>query len=229
MKVGLISDIHGNLPALDAVLGVLEDVDVLVCAGDVVGYYADPNEVCARLRDNGVWAIRGNHDAYVLGIMEPDPEKRLAYRTDWTRAALMPENLAWLATLPVSLVFDWNGKKVTVFHASPWDETTYLYADAPETAQLSLGSDELLVVGHTHHPVCLPSGQGRLVNPGSVGQPRDWNPEACCAVLDVDSGEVEFRRARYDVAGLQTRLEEAGWDPGMISILSRTRQADTAL
>ena len=101
MHVGILSDTHANQAALDAVLRDMPPVDLLLFCGDAVGYYAEPNEVCDTLRGRGAVCVRGNHDAYVLGALEPDAARRAAYRTDWTRAQLRPDNLEWLAGLPV--------------------------------------------------------------------------------------------------------------------------------
>ena len=87
MLIGLISDIHANLAALEAVLKDMPRTDLLLCCGDVVGYYAQPNETCERLRASSALCVRGNHDAYVIGALEPNPDRREAYRTDWTRRA----------------------------------------------------------------------------------------------------------------------------------------------
>ena len=102
MKIGLLSDIHGNLPALRAVLNDMPSVELLICSGDIVGYYADPDEVCSLLKERGVLSIRGNHDAYVIGELHPCPDKSEAYRTAWTRLHLSQESIHWLKSLPLS-------------------------------------------------------------------------------------------------------------------------------
>jgi predicted phosphodiesterase len=225
VKLALLADIHANLPALEAVLNDLPPVDGLLCAGDVVGYYADPNEVCRRLRELDVPTIRGNHDAYVLGALAASPERAALYRADWTRDRLEPANRAWLAALPTGRAVESGGVSVDVRHASPWDEVTYLYPDSPRLEEIRLDAGQVLVLGHTHHPMQRRCGEGLVVNPGSVGQPRDWNPLASYAVLDVDSRQVEFRRVAYPVRELQARLTALGWDPGVIATLSRSRAA----
>ena len=223
MRVALIADIHSNLPALRAVLDDIPSVAGIICPGDLIGYYADPNEVCDLLRDSAVLSIRGNHEAYLLGELEPDPKKVIAYRTEWTRRTLTSRNLAWLKTLPIEMRFRWGGRCVWVRHASPWDEETYLYRDSPSLERLQLSAEEVLVVGHTHHPMEMARGAGVVINPGSVGQPRDWIPDPSYALLDVDTGRVEFRRVRYDVRALQDRLRKDGWDSPFIDVLSRSR------
>lgn len=224
MKLGVISDIHANIAALDAVLADMPAVDRLVCCGDIVEYYADPNEVCDRLRALAPLAVRGNHDAYVIGALTPSPERRAAYRTDWTRAALRPDNLEWLKSMPTDQRLAEDGRDVLVRHASPWDEETYLYPDSPRLDEISLGNQEILLVGHTHIPFRRAVGAGMIVNPGSVGQPRDWDPRAAYATIDLATGAVEHRRVAYDVGALQSRLRDLGWDPAMINILGRQRQ-----
>ena len=223
MKVALLSDVHANLAALDAVIADLPSVDAILFAGDAVGYYAQPNEVCERLRAIGARCVRGNHDNYVTGQAEPNAERRAAYATDWTREQLTPENLAWLAALPAEIQVAAEDFDITVRHASPWDEETYLYPDSDRLGEVALAENEILVLGHTHHPMAVAAGRGLLINPGSVGQPRDWNPAAAYAVLRLPSREAELRRVAYDVAAVQEKLRALGWGMGAIEILSRHR------
>jgi putative phosphoesterase len=223
MKLGLIADIHGNIAALDAVLQDMPQVDALICAGDVVGYYPHANEACHRLRELGAHVVRGNHDIYVAALPDPDVVRLGSYRIEWTRAQLTPENLQWLSELPPELRFEWNGQRVRVRHASPWDEETYLYPDSPELDGLELEGSEILVLGHTHHPLVRQCGDALLINPGSVGQPRDRNPRPSYAILEVETREVCHRRATYDVERFEEELRQLNWEAGTIGILSRTQ------
>jgi putative phosphoesterase len=224
MKVVLLADIHSNLPALQAVLADLPHVDRIVCVGDVVGYYADPNEVCQALRDRKIRTIRGNHDAYVIGALTPNPDRVAAYRTMWTREVLQPDHLAWLKDLPARLEMRCGNLSLKIHHATPWDPEGYLYPDSPQLKDIRLEQGEFLILAHTHWPMLKQCGDGFVLNPGSVGQPRDCNPAASYAILDCDSGAVEFRRVHYDVASLQDRLSKLGWEPATIAILSRTQR-----
>jgi len=226
MLIGLISDLHANLPALEAVLADMPPVDRLICTGDIVGYYADPNAVCERLRKLDVLTIRGNHDAYVIGALEPSAERRTAYRTDWTRDQLAQDNMDWLQALPTQAHLQADQYLLILRHANPWDEETYLYPDSPRLQEISLATNEIMVVGHTHHPMRHAAGGGLIVNPGSVGQPRDWNPQAAYAIFDSVSNAIDFRRVSYDVAKLQQHLRDLGWDPAMTEILSRRKNGN---
>lgn len=223
MRIALLSDIHANIAALDAVIADMPPVDAILFAGDAVGYYAHPNQVCERLRAIGARCVRGNHDNYVTGQAEPNAERRAAYATDWTRGELTAENFEWLASLPAELHLPADGFDVIVRHASPWDEESYLYPDSDRLGEVRLDANQALVLGHTHHPMTVAASEGLLINPGSVGQPRDWNPAAAYALLSLPSREVELRRVAYDVAGVQRELRALGWAKGAIEILSRHR------
>lgn len=225
MKIGLISDIHANLPALRAVIKNMPSVDVLMCAGDILGYYPYANEVCDLLREKKTIAIQGNHDAYIIGRMDPDPKYQPAYRTNWTRKRLRPDNLRWLASLPIEMRFSFGDKTLRLRHANPWNEEDYIFKNSPNfLKKMKLSPREYLVLGHTHHPMFVKCGKGFVINPGSVGQPRDYNPKTSFAVFDSKTGNVVFRRVRYNFRVVQKRLVKLGWDPKSISILSRTRQ-----
>jgi putative phosphoesterase len=223
MRLAIIADIHGNRPALEAVIKSAPPVDGWICAGDVVGYYPDVNEVCQVLLNLRAVVIRGNHDAYVSGELLPNEERRVLYRTDWTREHLTPSNARWIKGLPVEAAFSFGASRLFVRHASPWDEETYLYPDSARLAEIRLAKNEYLFLGHSHHPMRVAAGDGLVINPGSVGQPRDYNPAASYAVLDLDSGTVEHRRALYDVASYQQHLRDLEWPESTIAILSRTR------
>lgn len=223
LRVALIADIHANLPALEVVLADMPAVDHVCCLGDIVGYYIDFNAVCARLRALDISVIRGNHDAYVTGALEPAPQHAAAYRTAWTRGRLEPSHLDWLRGLPTTAQLFCEGVTLTLRHANPSDEERYLYPDSALLDELQLPAGSILAVGHTHRPMVRRVGDGLLVNPGSVGQPRDWNPLASYAVLDLPSGDFSVRRVAYDVEGYQRELVAHGLPQKSIDILSRKR------
>jgi predicted phosphodiesterase len=223
-RLGLISDLHANLDALTAVLADMPPVDGIVCCGDLVEYYDQPNEVCALVRERGIQCIRGNHDAYTIGRLTPSKVHRLAFRTDWTRAVLEETHFQWLESLGTELRIDTGAGGLWIRHANPWDEEAYLRAEEPASlSRLELEAGQTLVVGHTHRPLHLRIGDGWLLNPGSVGQPRDGDPRASYAVVDLDTGDVEQRRAGYDVPAMQQRLERQQWDSHIVGVLRSAR------
>lgn len=223
MKVAVISDIHGNLPALQAVLNDFPPIDACVCCGDVVGYYPDAESVCNLLKDHQVFAIRGNHDACAAGLMMPLKEKAAAYKIGWTRKHLSAQNLSWLRALPLEMRFLWGESRITLRHASPWDENTYLYRDSTELSDIKLKKGEFIILGHTHHPMSIQVGNGMVLNPGSVGQPRDWNPLSSYAIFDSIASYFEIRRVKYNISAYQDKLQDLGWERELIEILSREK------
>lgn len=136
---------------------------------------------------------------------------------------LKMQNLHWIASLPIEINFRFGPRHLKVRHASPWDEETYLYPDSTRLADIRLAPNEYFILGHTHHPMCIAAGEGFVINPGSVGQSRDYNPAASYALFDTISGTVQHCRATYDVVSYQQYLRDLGWPETTISILSRTR------
>ena len=230
----IISDIHANLPALEAVLKNIPDNAQIICAGDIVGYYTEPNEVCELLRRRGASCIRGNHDLYVLNLKSFDPGRDSMYRSTWTSEQLNRANREWLESLPDFLDFSVEKKapdksgamlpydSMLLRHGSLTDAEEYIYPDTQFRYEQIPGRS-VLVLGHTHHPMLRRSGSSCIVNPGSIGQPRDRDPKASFASVDLMSGAIEFFRLEYDVAGYQKRLVASDVAPQAIDILSLTK------
>jgi predicted phosphodiesterase len=230
MRYGIISDVHSNIEALDTVFGALDSsaVDELVCLGDIVGYGPSPNECCASLEERRVISIAGNHDeaaAKDFGLEFFSPLAREAL--EWNKAALSPAHLEYLAALPRERRFE----RFDIVHGAPVYHFEYILDALDAEAAFSRTDAVLTFVGHTHiaevyyqdgggrtYQQRLPSG-GRIeiapgfryiVNPGSVGQPRDRNPQAAYAVYDTEAGHVDVLRVAYDLIGVQRRIERAG-------------------
>jgi diadenosine tetraphosphatase ApaH/serine/threonine PP2A family protein phosphatase len=227
MRVAILSDIHANLPALDSVLAALGEVDAWWHLGDIVGYGPHPDEVVARLRELGAVGVRGNHDAAAIGGPEVEwfnPDARRAI--EWTERRISPATREWLAALPERLEID----DMTLVHGSPRDPTWEYVTTAPVArANLATLTTPYALHGHTHVPVAWREDDGRvealgpsdgsalpldgrrlLLNPGSVGQPRDGDPRASALVLDTSAREVTWRRVPYPIAGVQADLRAAG-------------------
>jgi putative phosphoesterase len=198
MRIAIISDIHSNLFALDAVMDVLRGADLTVCLGDLTGYYCQPDEVCDAMRQLGALCLRGNHDHYALTETPERVPEAVKWGVDYTRAHLSASNRAWLETLSPMQTVTWDGFSALLVHGAPWDPLeAYLYADNPRLVELEQLDFDLVAFGQTHRAL-VREGRPMLLNPGSVGQSRDAVAEACAAVLDTETRAVEMVRRRYD-------------------------------
>jgi predicted phosphodiesterase len=236
MRIAVLSDIHANLVALDAVLAAVGSVDAVWHLGDVVGYGPEPNAVVDRLREVGALGVCGNHDLAAVGgeeIRYFNVDARRAM--EWTRAVLSAETRRWLMALPRRHV---DGA-FTLVHASPRDPV-WEYVTTMPAARLNL---EALVTpyglhGHTHVPIVFrensgsveiltPSGGSTLrlddrrllANPGSVGQPRDGDPRASALVLDLQAAELTWHRVAYDIAATQAAMRRFDLPPRLVERL----------
>lgn len=226
MRILVISDIHANFTAFEAVLAHCDgEWDFVWCLGDVVGYGPDPNECVDRLKELPQLCLAGNHDWAALNRLDVrtfNPDARRA--VEWTQATLTDENTRWLEALPVTFVIG----EYTLVHASP-REPIWEYILEPSVAALNFPHFETpyCFVGHTHQPViytvsdesgdaasALPhyneprtlNGQRQIINPGSIGQPRDQNPDAAYGILDMTTSVFEHRRIPYNVKAVQRRM-----------------------
>ena len=211
MRIAIFSDIHGNLPALDAVLADIQTqrVDATYCLGDLVGYGASPNECTERIRSLRIPTVMGNYDEGVgfdrdeCGCAYTNPvDQALGDRSlMWTRSQTTSESKGFLRSLSKEIRFEADGRRVLLVHGSPRRMNEYLFEDRPASsfARLAASSDaDIIVFGHTHKPYTKLIGDVLFVNDGSVGKPKDLDPRACYAVLD--KGEVRLQRVPYDAA-----------------------------
>jgi putative phosphoesterase len=222
MRLLVISDIHGNLPALEAVLR--EPHDALVCLGDIVGYGPEPGACVRRVRAEASVILQGNHDrALALGVppgCRPAFERLAEDAAGLGRAQLGAAEKGHLAALPFTATLVADGLRCLLVHATPADPL-YQYAacEAETWSGLVEGVPfELVLVGHTHVQFRLPLRNHTVLNPGSVGQPKDGDPRAAYAV--VENGDVELRRCSYDLEVTVERLQAVGVEPGSAAILS---------
>ena len=228
-RIGVVSDIHGNLPALEAVLTALgkEGVRRILCCGDLVGYGPWPGPVLARLREFGVLCIQGNHDAAVCKALPLDHFHHAAqFVVEWTRSVLSLEEMDYLKGLSQSHAED----RLVMVHGSLrgplWE---YILDRWVAGESFALLDRPLGLFGHSHiqggfiqlkgrivpidpteGEVSLLSGARYLINPGSVGQPRDGDPRAAYALLDLDQRKVLFKRISYDIESVMHQILEAG-------------------
>jgi predicted phosphodiesterase len=227
MRIAVVSDVHSNLHALDAVLADVGAVDAIWHLGDIVGYGPDPDGVVERLTEKGAIGVRGNHDAAAAGGNEIDwinTDARTAM--EWTRQAISAPTLAWLRALPERR----EEADFTLVHGSPLDPTwEYVTTTGAARENLAAITTTHGLNGHTHVPIAFglvgdqmetsaPSGdpgielEGRrlLLNPGSVGQPRDGDPRASYMVLDLADRRARWGRVAYDLDAVRTRMRSLG-------------------
>jgi putative phosphoesterase len=214
VKVALLSDIHANLVALEAVLAALPGTPAIWVTGDTVGYGPDPSDVLALLRERGATMVAGNHDLAVAtgqGTEMFNPYAAAAAKAH--RAWLSAEERDHLASLPLTR----EAGPFTLVHGSLRDPVwEYVTTQRQAEATLQLARTPHVCKGHTHLPRIFQSGERMVVDPGSVGQPRDGDPRAAYALVDTDTGGVTLERVAYDVAETQRRIRARGL-PGFLA------------
>ena len=230
----VLTDIHANLEALETCLAdaISRGYDQVLVLGDVVGYGADPNAVIDRVRAlNPVAMVRGNHDKVALGIDQADGFNSAARAAaQWTIDALTSEHREWLAALPKGPTA--VDEAIEICHGAPFDEDSYIFDELDAMRAIASASHRLCLYGHTHQTIAFELADGDfrvlwpemsgitdvrikpggkyLVNPGSVGQPRDGDPRASYAIVDMPSNLITFVRLPYDVGTTQDKVLRAG-------------------
>ncbi|HUV15723.1 MAG TPA: metallophosphoesterase family protein [Pelolinea sp.] len=225
MKILVFSDIHSNLTAFEEVLAAAGNVDAYWCLGDIVGYGPDPNECIARVRDlPNLICVRGNHDAATLGEVDQQTfNHEASLAITWTKRHLNAESQEYLLSLPEKLVIN----DVTIVHGSPrnpvWD---YVMDFMTAVRMFQFFDTGICLLGHTHVPAIWNEKDApkapvmdfqktkilskTILNPGSVGQPRDHDPRASYAIFDPDERTWELRRVSYDIESVQARVKKSG-------------------
>lgn len=234
MRIAVISDVHANLHALDAVLAHVGSVDAIWHLGDIVGYGPEPDAVVDRLATAGAIGVRGNHDLAACGGNEIDwfnQDARAAM--EWTRRVISPSTVAWLAALPERREAD----EFTMVHGSPLDPVwEYVTTTAAARDNLAAISTAHGLNGHTHVPVAFSldgggikriaarpdrateielDGHRLLLNPGSVGQPRDGDPRSSYLILDLQGRRATWGRVAYDIDAVRAQMRAAGLPLGL--------------
>lgn len=228
MRIAVLSDIHGNLEALDAVLGDADraGADAIYSLGDVVGYGPDPAACVDAVRARAAVSLAGNHDAAVAGLTSLEEFNEFArWAVEWTVAQLDAGQIGYLGGLP----YTHRGPGVLLAHASPVqpERWHYIHGLADVHESFAVFAERVCFVGHSHRPgvygvgagpdterhagrVAFRPGVRYLVNAGSVGQPRDRDPRAAYVMYDAEGGSVEVRRVPYPVERTQERMRQAG-------------------
>jgi putative phosphoesterase len=220
MKIGIISDIHSNIYGLRAVLTEM-DADKIICAGDITGYYTFVNEVFEELDKNRVEYIRGNWDNFLSETCQKNLIRDRSVR--YTLDTIMPKHLEALKKASGKLNLELGGLTIKVHHASPCGAGERIYPDYEGFEKFDeLGAD-VVVLGHTHYPIIKDTGRTLIINPGSCGQPRDYDSRASYAVLDTDTRTAEIKRVKYDYEKVIEEIRKKNMDQTLIDVLKRTK------
>jgi putative phosphoesterase len=224
-RVAVITDVHANLPALEAALVRIDElgIEAVYCGGDLVGYGPHPNEVCALIAERGIPTIHGNYDYAMARDLEDcgcayvTPEDRALGRrsVEWTLAHTGREAKEFMRGLPFDLRFRIGPSSVHLVHGSPRKVNEYLFEDKPASLYERLAGNEtadVLAFGHTHKPWVRSHGGVLFVNCGSVGKPKDGDRRAAFAVLDASGGglQVTIERVAYDADAVAAEVRAAG-------------------
>jgi putative phosphoesterase len=224
MRIAVFSDVHANLPALLSVLDEIdsEDVDVVACAGDLVGYGPHPNEVIGEIQRRGISTVMGNYDE---GVGFERDDCGCAYRTPieketgdasliWTKAQVTKENKTYLRSLPNHILWERDEVRTLLVHGSPRRINEYLYENRPEGSLVRMLEPihvDVLIFGHTHLPYHRHVSRVHLVNDGSAGRPKDGDTRACYAMIEIGADfRVVFKRVPYDVEEVAETMIQKG-------------------
>lgn len=202
MKILFISDIHGNYPALLSLCPFIQNADMTICLGDIVGYHCYVNEVVDFIRCNNIRAIQGNHDRYVFEGLERQTKHindSVRFGIEIAQKRLNSQNKKWLQELPTSFSFKIDDCEILCCHGSPWDPTNeYIYPNSTKFHLLSQFSYNLIALGHTHRELSIRNDNQLIINPGSVGQARDFEGRACAKIVDTSTLDCISIRQKYD-------------------------------
>lgn len=212
MSIIILADPHSNIAAFRT---VIEAADKLgpsryLLAGDLVGYGPRPNEVIELAEKHRMVAIRGNHDQSVIARDYSWMNEFAADAARWTAGKLTERSRCYLGLLSRNMTIEIQGRTIGLYHGSPEDPDEYV--SEPSRAQQLLGksSCDVVICGHTHVPMQLSSGGKVFLNPGSVGQPRDGNPDAAFIEIDLSTLTAKLHRVRYDISSVQKEMRSAG-------------------
>ncbi|NJD53729.1 MAG: metallophosphoesterase family protein [Candidatus Methanoperedens sp.] len=211
MLVGLIADVHSNVVALKAVLSEMDalGVEKILHAGDIVGYNPYPNETIGLFKKRKIISIRGNHDRALatedISGFNPYAAKAL----DWTGKVITRENLGFISRLKDVEAIRVEDTKIVIVHGSPKDFDEYVYPEDVEPEFLTITDSDKLVLGHTHVQFNMEFPGGTVINPGSVGQPRDLDPDSAFAILDTDTMKIQLKRKKYDIEKVIEDMQKA--------------------
>jgi putative phosphoesterase len=206
VKIGLLSDIHANHPALEAVLDDCPSVDKIVCAGDIIGYNPWPAACIDRIRSVASVVVQGNHDRMIDTPQQYEHNKMAHAGLKYAEKELSSEQRAWLKRLPEQTDIADGAYRLVHSHPDPDQLDSYVTSEEFAELQPYLNEYDGLILGHTHIQYKTTIDGKLIVNPGSVGQPRDSDPTAAYAVLDTGRNTVALRRTAYDIDSVKNKI-----------------------
>lgn len=221
MKIAIISDIHANYGAFKAVWAKIKKYKIILNAGDLTGGYTDVNEVIDFISKNGkqIKSILGNNDVFLIkGKMPVSFQPILQKSLDNALKIITPKNLEYIKSLKIHEKFNLNGKKIGIYHGTPKSVSDYIYPDS-SIKRFKNSKFDYIILGHTHHPMIREINGKIIINPGSVGQPRDGDTRASYAILDTKSGKVEIKRIKYNPKPLVEKIKKLKFSNELIKIL----------
>lgn len=210
--MAVIADIHANLIAFEAVLDDIDSLGIehIICAGDIVGYYPFPNETINIMRERSIHTVKGDHDLAVERFTTRGMNRLAAECIRWTWERITAPNADYLKELRFRLNLSLGELNMSIFHGSPWKLDECLYEVDVTERLLEMTGSQIVVTAHTHIPFIKRFRKGLVLNPGSIGQPRDGDSRACYLLLDVKTGNVSIRRIEFDILAVKERIKEAG-------------------
>lgn len=212
MRLAVFSDIHSNIEALECVLKRIdkEKVDKAYCLGDIVGYGPNPNECVDLVKKSTDKVIMGNHDSAVINQTDILLFNSYAREsTEWTRRMISDDNYEYLLSLPLKI----SENNMLFVHSTPLipEDWNYVLTQYGAEKQFNYFTEMICFIGHSHRPDVFRSIDDRIIiNSGSVGQPRDGNPDSCFVIYDTDKNSYEFIREKYDIKSVYKKIIKAG-------------------
>jgi predicted phosphodiesterase len=244
MRLAFISDIHANLEALEAVFEDIgkQSISEIICLGDIVGYGANPNECAELVREKCSTILLGNHDAAAVNLLATHHfNSHAKIAIEWTSSTLKNEVKSFLLSLPLTVTRD----GLTLVHSTPYEPNMWYYITSLEEAAFNFQyfETDACLVGHTHIPIVIVldkqkevyvhqstqitvkemQGSRFLINVGSVGQPRDRNPQSCYGIFDTESGAFSYRRVAYEIEKTQAKMKKIKMPEFLINRLKEGR------
>lgn len=222
MRIAIISDIHANYFYLEKIVDEINKrgIDQVYCLGDIIGYYDDPNACVELVKELCDGVVQGNHESYLLEEENYDLNKENSYKIKEHRLSLSSENLNYLKSLPKSLNVELDGKKLLFTHAKLGNNQAYIYS-ASDLDKKELDDLDYYFFGHTHLPFVTYHYGTCIINPGSVGQPRDYSQKPSFAILDIVKEEISIHKVSISNSLYIRRLKDKDYDKSVIDILIR--------